>query len=287
MASRNKFIQMKIHVTLFLSTIALIIFGCQHKESDSSEFVLVEGGNSINPKSNLYNKSITVSDFIIGKYEVTQKSWVEIMNSNPSTFKGDNLPVETVSWYDCIVYCNKRSIKEGLTPFYTVDTTKIDAVNISEFDSLKWLVTMNENANGYRLPTEIEWEYAASGGKFSKGYIYSGSDFVNDVAWYWQNSGDTILAASWTWSILQENHNRPQPSGRKKPNELGLYDMSGNVREWCQDWYEDIETKPGLVRSQRGGGWMGAEYRCKHSDRHSFEASGKGPDQGFRICRNI
>jgi formylglycine-generating enzyme required for sulfatase activity len=199
----------------------------------------------------------------MGKFEVTQKEWSHVMENNPSKFKGENLPMQSVSWYECIVYCNKRSMKEGLPPFY------------------------DPTSNGYRLPTEVEWEYAASGGRFSENYTYSGSDDIDEVAWYWKNSGDTILTASWNWSMLQTNGNMPHPSGQKKPNELGIYDMSGNVREWCQDWYQDIETNPGFARSQRGGGWMGAEYRCASSDRHSFEAIGKGPDQGFRLCRSI
>lgn len=87
--------------------------------------------------------------------------------------------------------------------------------------------------------------------------------------------------------MLENNRNRTKPVGSKNPNELGLYDMSGNVREWCEDWFEDGEVSSGLVRVQRGGGWIGAEYRCESANRHSFEASGKGPDQGFRVCRSI
>lgn len=276
----------KIALILLLPAMIVAVASCIQKEAKNDDFILVKGGSFMNTKSNLYGKRVTLSDFYIGKYEVTQKQWIDVMGSNPSKFKGDNLPVETVSWYDCVEYCNQRSMKEGLTPYYRIDKKTTDPNNKSEFDSTKWTVMINAGANGYRLPTEVEWEYAAGGGQSSKHYTYSGSNDVNEVGWYWQNSGDTFLTASWTWLVLEKNNCKTKVVGSKKPNELGLYDMSGNVREWCEDWYEDFEIRSGLVKSQRGGGWMGAEYRCESSNRHSFEASGKGPDQGFRVCRN-
>jgi len=255
-------------------------------KEEPESFILVEGGEFVNTKSNLYGKNVRVLDFYMGKHEVTQKEWTEIMGSNPSKFKGDNLPVEMVSWYDCVEYCNKRSDKEGLSPYYNIEKDKKDAGNKSEFDSIKWTETINEGADGYRLPTEVEWEYAASGGQESNNYSYSGSNDLDEVAWYWKNSGDTVLSGNWNWIIIENNNNQTKPVGSKAPNELGLYDMSGNVREWCDDWYKDAEIDFGLVRSQRGGGWLGSANRCATVNRHSFEASGKGPDQGFRICRS-
>ena len=268
-------------------------------QNASNGFVLVKGGSFKNTKSNYYGKGVTVSDFYIGKYLVTQKEWTEVMGSNPSKFAGDNLPVEMVNWYDAIEYCNRRSIKEGLKPYYNIDKTKKDPNNMpdpqfGDLDKIKWTVTINPGANGYRLPTEAEWEYAAGGGQLSQSYTYSGSDDVDDVAWYWRNSGEMKLSGFWSWSIVQQNHDQPKPVGLKKPNELGLYDMSGNVREWCWDWDGDLQTNvsdpkgspSGYRRVWRGGGWMGDAPFTEPSFRGSLAANGKGPDQGFRLCRN-
>ncbi len=156
-------------------------------------------------------------------------------------------------------------------------------------------MTINPGANGYRLPTEAEFEYAADGGQLSKSYAYSGSDDADEVAWYWRNSGDFKLSGFWSWSIVQQNHDQPKPVGQKKPNELGLYDMSGNVREWCWDWYQDPLEKyvanpkgpqSGFRRVWRGGGWMGDAPFTAPTFRGSLAANGTGPDQGLRVCRN-
>jgi formylglycine-generating enzyme required for sulfatase activity len=269
---------------IVLTAITVIVTACSQKAPDN--FVLVKGGPFINTKSNYYGKSVTIPDFYIGRYEVTQKEWTKVMGSNPSTFKGDNLPVETVSWYDCIDYCNKRSIKEGLQPYYHIDRNKKDPDNKNDLDDIKWMVTINKEANGYRLPTEAEWEYAASGGQLSKGYLYSGSNNIDEVAWFWKNSGDKYLTGTWAWAALVQNNNKTKPAGSKQPNELGLYDMSGNVREWCWDSNEGNGTNAPLGRNWKGGGWMGADFCCESSFRADYEANGKGPDQGLRVCRD-
>jgi formylglycine-generating enzyme required for sulfatase activity len=129
----------------------------------------------------------------------------------------------------------------------------------------------------------MEWEYAAYGGDLTRNYLYSGSNVVDDVAWYWKNAGDKYLTGFWSWPAIEENNNKTKPIDTKKPNELGLYDMSGNVREWCWDTQEG-KTEP-QARIWKGGGWMGAEFCCEPSFRAQLEASGKGPDQGFRVCR--
>src|SRR5581483_2336871 len=275
------------------SLVAMDVAGASSSQGPGADFVWVKGGHFRNTKSNYYGKDVTVSGFYIGKFEVTQKEWTQVMGTNPAKFKGDDLPVEMVSWYDSIEYCNRRSLQEGLRPYYNIDKGKRDPNNhpdpkFGDLDPVKWTVTINEGANGYRLPTEAEWEYAASGGQKSRSYTYSGSDAVDEVAWYWRNSGDQPLSGAWNWRAIEQNHGRPRPVGRKKPNELGLYDMSGNVREWCWDWHgvlaSDVAnpagSKSGFGRVWKGGGWMGADFCGASAYRGSLAANGTGPDQG-------
>ena len=166
------------------------------------------------------------NDYYIGKYEVTQALWKAVMGNNPSYFKGDNLPVERVSWDDCQEFISKLNRMTGKT---------------------------------FRLPTEAEWEYAARGGNKSKGYQYSGSNNLSDVAWYRDNSGYKTHAV-----------------GTKQANELGIYDMSGNVWEWCQDWYGEYSSSSqvnptgansGSSRVNRGGAAGNDARRCRSSCR--------------------
>ena len=207
---------------------------------------------------------VTVSSFYIGKYEVTQKEWREVMGTNPSYFKGDNLPVEQISWFQAVEYCNKLSIKEGLTPFYSGSGNNI---------------TCNWSANGYRLPTEAEWEYAARGGNKSKGYKYSGSNDVGPVAWYSSNPGS-----------------KTQAVGTKQANEIGIHDMSGNVWEWCWDWYDDYasasQNNPrgatnGSSKVLRGGSWSNVDNYCRVSNRYFIIPDYCHYSIGFRVSRAI
>ncbi len=178
---------------------------------------------------------VTLSNFYICKYEVTQELWSLVMDVNPSHFKGAHLPVEDVTWHDCQTFIQKLNELTG---------------------------------KEFRMPTEAEWEYAARGGKLSKGYKYAGSNSINDVAWYNGNSG-----------------NSTHDVGEKQPNELGLYDMSGNVYEWCQDWKAPYPRTPqtnpagaeeGTNRVNRGGRWCGSARACRTSDR-----SMSAPDYHF------
>jgi formylglycine-generating enzyme required for sulfatase activity len=278
-------ISMKNLIILLFAATMVVVSSCSQKKPD--KFILVKGGTFKNTKSNLFGKGIIVSDFYISTFEVTQKEWAEVMGNNPSEFKGDNLPVETVSWYDCIEYCDRRSIKDTLKPYYNIDKNKKDTNNISSLDSLKWTVTINTGANGYRLPMEVEWEYAAGGGQMSKSYTYSGSNDVDRVAWYYKNSGDKILTGVWFRAALKNNKNKTKPIGIKKPNELGLFDMSGNVREWCWEWLGDsLINNKGSDRSLRGGGWLGGEQACALSFRGSNAANCRYNDTGLRVCRS-
>jgi len=289
---------MKKLTILFLIVKVIFLNACSSPKTNNTEitdnkedakhdnFVFVKGGTFINTKSNLYGKNAKMSDFYIGKYEITQKEWMEVMGTNPSKFKGDSFPVETVSWYDCVEYCNKRSEKEKLEPYYKIEKTQKDLKNKNTLDDVKWTVIISPQANGYRLPSEAEWEYAAGGGQMSKSFKYSGADSVEKVAWYWQNAGKKPLSGNWSWSAIEKNDTKPKTVGSKKANELGIFDMSGNVREWCEDWFQDAQTTQGLVRAWRGGGWMGGDFCCESAFRGSHQANGNGADQGLRVCRN-
>ena len=187
--------------------------------------------------------SVTLGGYYIGKYEVTQKLWKAVMGSNPSEFKGDNLPVENVSWNDVQEFIRKLNQLTG---------------------------------KNYRLPTEAEWEYAARGGDNSRGYKYSGSNSIGNVAWYWDNSNGAI-----------------HPVGTKSPNELGLYNMSGNVFEWCQDWYGSyssaLQSNPkghdsGVDCVLRGGSFYSDAKCCRVSFRDSSIPTNDINHLGFRLA---
>ncbi|KOY15337.1 formylglycine-generating enzyme family protein [Paenibacillus xylanivorans] len=275
----------KLLMFFLIATMIMISACSQDKPEPKDNLVFVQGGTFKNNKSNFAGRNVTLSNFYIGKYEVTQREWEDVMGNNPSGFKGDQLPVEMVSWYDVVEYCNQRSIQEGLKPHYNIDKDTQDLNNKNDNDNLKWTVTINEGTNGYRLPTEAEWEYAASGGQESKNYTYSGGNNADEVAWYWKNAGDKILTGDWNWPAIESNKNQTKSIGTQKPNELGIYDMSGNVREWCWDWYTDSESQIPSFRVVKGGGWIGGVNNNEIAFRGKFDANGFGPDQGFRVVR--
>jgi formylglycine-generating enzyme required for sulfatase activity len=217
----------------------------------------------------------------MGKHTVTQAEYAQHMKPVSSWTKkyghGESYPAYNVSWYDIIKYCNLRSIAEGLTPVYSVSGST-DPANWS--DKYTWnYAVYNCNADGYRLPTEAEWEYAARGATNTPYHQYSGSDTIGDVAWYFGN-------------------NKPygsKPVGKKAPNSLGLYDMSGNVSEWCWDWYEDYSSRPssnptgpasGLGRVLRGGCWEDNANECRVEFRYYIDPFHSFYLFGFRIVRN-
>ena len=230
------------------------------------------------------HKVTLTHDFLMGKYPVTQALWESVMGSNPSHFKGTNRPVEKVSWLDVIAFCNKLSQREGLEPVYS----GLSGYQVGQlFDDEDWTgrskkatvlstkIRFDTIANGYRLPTEAEWEYAA---RANQSFKYSGSDNLDEVAWYDDNSGD-------------ETH----PVGLK-PNGFGLYDMSGNVCEWVWDvkgdYSSDSQTDPtgldsGPNRVYRGGSWNKHARHTRVSRRDCTGPDDLDYDLGFRLVRTI
>ncbi|WP_366296017.1 SUMF1/EgtB/PvdO family nonheme iron enzyme [Paenibacillus sp. AN1007] len=279
---------MRKWMVLLLITAVIGLSACStgSNAAVSDDLVLVEGGRFKSSKTSYSGQDITLSDFYIGKYEVTQKQWFDVMGDNPAGFKGEERPVERVTWYDAIEYCNARSLKENLKPYYTIDKETTDMNNKNENDNVKWTVTINEDANGYRLPTAAEWEYAASGGQKSQNFTYSGSNNPDEAAWYWMNAGEKPLTGDWNWPAIENNRNQTKPVGQQKANELGIYDMSGNVREWCWEWHSHPETPDNTWRVSKGGGWVSSVNTAEISYPGKFDANGLGPDQGLRVVRS-
>ena len=241
------------------------------REEHLPEMVFVQGGTftmgspeGVGDNNERPQCLVAVSSFQIGKYEITQAQWTAVMGSNPSSFKGDNLPVEMVSWDDIVGTSGA---------FMDVDLPNEATMRYYENG---FIYKLNQlTGKSYRLPTEAEWEFAARGGNTGNNYTYSGSNDIGAVAWYDANSGG-------------ETH----PVGTKQPNDLGIYDMSGNVWEWCSDWYGAYTAEPkinptgpasGPRRINRGGAWTHSETRCRVADRNSSITNEPLKYYGFRV----
>ena len=220
-------------------------------------------------------REVKINNFYIGIYQVTQKQYEGVMGYNPSNFKGANLPVENVSWYDAVEFCNRLSLKEGLKPVYSIDKINMDINNRSEIDFIRWTVNWDKNANGYRLPTEAECEYACRAG--------TNSPF---------NTGERITAnnANFDARLSEKTIN----VGSFAPNPWGIYDMHGNVEEWCWDWYGNYSSKAqtnptgavyGTGRVLRGGSWSDESKCIRSAYRYYSTPSNYDDILGFRIVR--
>ena len=267
------------------------IWAEDHTITPPAEFTFVDGGMFFNGTSN-----VSVSGFQIGIHEVTQAQFEAVMGYNPvlnypppqwpDYGTGPDFPVYYVSWFDAIAYCNIRSMQEGLIPCYSYGISGTDPGvwpdGWNSYYGNHTQVSCNWNAEGYRLPTEMEWQFAASGGNFSMGFTYSGSNAINDVGWYAGNSG--LLA---------------HPVMQLMPNEIATFDMSGNVREWCWDIYGPYTPVPpffdpvsdpdgaltGNFRVNRGGYFQDPAGICAVNYRMWAYADLHEPDQGFRLVK--
>ena len=236
-------------------------FGFRLARNATGDMVTVQGG--ILPSSSQLAGQ-TVATFQIGKYEVTWGEWKAVRDwavangytdlANVGAGSVDNFPVTNVSWYDAVKWSNAKSEMDGLMPVYQVGG--------STYRNGQSVPTVNSAANGYRLPLEKEWEWAARGGVSSQGYTYSGSNDLNAVGWYWVNSGETKAV------------------GTKQANELAIHDMSGNVWEWCWDGGSSN-------RSYRGGGWFSGSDHPAVAFRAEYNPSLTNGNIGFRLVRSL
>ena len=226
------------------------------------------GGERFHWEKPIHRVTLT-RDFALCRYPVTQALWSAVMKENPhpSRFKGPQRPVETISWFEMVEFCNRLSEEQQLDRCYEI-----------KGEEVSW----DQQATGYRLPTEAEWEYAARGGLYGRGFEYAGSPDLDQVGWCKSNSrGET------------------QPVGQKRPNELGLYDMSGNVWEWCWDWYDDnyykqsppqdpIGPESGSLRVYRGGSWFNdADYSRVANRSYLSLPDYRDDNLGFRLARYV
>jgi len=252
-------------------------------ETFTFNMVEVEGGTftmGLNGKLDMEKPAheVKLNSFLAAEYPVTQCLYEFVTGKNPSYFLGRRRPVERVSWYDAVEFCNRLSELAGLEAYYIINKDKKDQNNTNGKDDPKWLVEMNPSALGYRLPTEAEWEYAARGGvRWEDGFEYAGSNDLRKVGWYGENG-----------------HKESQPVGLKTPNQLGLYDISGNIYEWCWDWYDGdfygsspsknpLGAEQGHSRVLRCGSWGNFRRSCRVADRSYYFPYLRNNYFGFRV----
>ena len=267
-------------------------------ESKFENMVFVQGGKY---QPSFADEEKEVFDIEVCKYPTTQKMWIEVMENNPSQCKGDNKPVESITWWQALDYCNKLSEKYGLEPVYDLSKSAQGILMIKELDGITVYpdVANFKNTEGFRLPTEVEWEWFARGGQIAieQGtfdYTYSGSNNINEVAWYSENLG--------------VNKSGVQDVGLKKPNQLGLYDCTGNVWEMCYDtseigidegrrYYENIEKgssymykafdSSNMSRRVKGGSHAYYSSGWNVLSRNVITATYAYNSSGFRIVRTV
>ena len=256
--------------------VAMVAMSACTVDAQSDRMVLIKGGtfqmgsttSEAERDADETRHEVTVQDFLMSATEVSQQEYESVMGNNPSERKGSNLPVENVTWYDAIAYCNALSQREGLTPCYTINGTT---------------VTWRLDANGYRLPTEAEWEYAARGGKQTP---FSFGDYVHDSDANCYNAYGYNNDASGRWvnSYLQHT-----VAVTEYPvNAYGLHNMHGNVAEWTWDWYAEYGTNPeeGRYKVVRGGGWNDFPKHIRSAYRSAFPADVPLYATSFRVVQS-
>ncbi len=225
-------------------------------------------------------RTVNISAFQMSETEITEKQWQDVMGWNDCYYKlGDNYPVEGVSWFDCVSFCNELSQAGGFTKCYTMTNIRYHYQGTHIF----WAdVSCDFDANGYRLPTEAEWEYACRAGTTTRFYTGDSDSDLDRAGWYRGNSGS-----------------QKQEVGQKQVNAFGLYDMHGNLWEWCWDWYSsgyygtrpDPDSNPtgassGTFRVARGGGWLNSDQGCRSPNRLDL-VNGWCVDLGLRLVRSV